>query len=419
MRELKRQVGLGNLHKACRDAISPFLKIRHCGALGAPRCGTVRAIVAFGFTLLAVTTATIASAQEPKPASGQKEAYSPSHTVIVTDRAAPIMASEKTLASVPAGTILSYTKEEGNWLLVPRFNGWLKRDNALPIERGEEHYSNLIKTQPTAAAYHHRGNVRLAIGKLAEAVSDFTETARLEPMSTSPLVNRGIAKTGVGDLAGARADFDRALEIAPADPFALLHRALLSLDENNLAATKADVDKLLQVEPGSFEGLNCRGLIHLREKKDEQAIADFSKAIEIFPQFAGAYLNRGTAYAARAQYEDALKDYASAQQFDPNNIEAFNDAAWLLSTCPVEQVRNPKLAIQLAEQAKTLSPIPDGNLLDTLAAAYAADGQYEQAVKTLEEALKLLPESQRGAPAARLEKYRRKEPHVESSSPAT
>jgi tetratricopeptide (TPR) repeat protein len=346
-------------------------------------------------------------------ADDRKDAYSPSKTVIVTDRAAPIMASEKTLASVPAGTILAYTKEEGNWLLIPRYGGWLKRDNSLPIERGEEHFTQLIKVQPTWAAFHHRGNIRLVRGQFAEAAADFSEAARLEPMLSSPLVNRGIAKTGLEDRAGAKRDFDRALELTPKDPSALLHRAALSLNENNVVSAKTDVETLLEVQPASAEGLDCRGLIHLRENKLEEAIADFSKAIEVFPQYSGAYLNRGTVHYAKRDYEAALKDYASAQQFDPNNVRAFNDAAWLLATCPVETMRNPKLAVQLAEQADAMSDLPVGNFLDTLAAAYAADGRFDDAVEAAEHALKVMPDSEKPGTNARLEKYRQKKMHVE------
>lgn len=327
------------------------------------------------------------------------------------------MASEKTLASVPAGTILVYSKEEGDWLLIPRFGGWLKRGNSLPIELGDEHFTRLIKMQPTSAAFHHRGNVRLALGQLVEASADFSEAARLEPMSSSPLVNRGIAKTGLGDVAGARRDFDRALELSPNDPFALVHRATLSLEENNLPAARTDLEQLLEVDPKSADGFNCRGLIHLRENKLDQALADFSKAIEIFPQYSGAFLNRATVHYARRGYEAALKDYATAQSSDPNNIRAFNDAAWLLATCPVETIRNPKLAIQLAEQADSLADLPAGNYLDTLAAAYAADGRFEEAVETAEHALTILPDNEKAPTSARLEKYRLKQLHIEEPAP--
>jgi len=356
-------------------------------------------------------------AAEPDQGADQKQVYSPSKTVIVTDRAAPIMASEKTLASVPAGTVLVYSKEEGNWLLIPRFGGWLKRDNSLPIEQGEEHFTRLIKKQPSAAAFNNRGMVRLTLDQFADSAADFSEAIRLEPTSTSPYVNRGIAKTGLGDSAGALRDFDRALELSPGDTFARAHRANLHLELNNLKAARADVDELLRLDAKSFDAYNTRGILALRAGKADEAIQDFDKAIEIFPQYSGAYRNRGTVHYAKRDYEAALKDYASAQQFDPNNIRAFNDAAWLLATCPDSSVRNPKLAVQLAEQAQSLTDLPDGVYLDTLAAAYAADGQFDEAIKTAEQALKLLPETEKPATQSRLEKFRQRQIYTEEPAP--
>ena len=349
------------------------------------------------------------------PAVDQKESYSPSKTVIVTDRAAPIMAAEKTLTSVPAGTVVAYSKEDGNWLLIPRYGGWLKRDNSLPIERGEEHFTRLIKMQPSAEAFHHRGDVRLAVGQYAQAAADFTEAARLDPKSSSPLVNRGIAKSHLGDPAGAKRDFADALALHPKDPFALLHRCLLSISENSLEPARADVDLLLEVDPASADAFNCRGLILLQSGKPDEALADFSKAIEIFPQFSGAFLNRATVFCTKQDYEAALKDYSNAQHYDPNNVKAFNDAAWLLATCPVESVRNTKLAIQLAEQSDAITEEPVGTFLDTLAAAYAADGRFDDAIATAEHALKLLPEAEKPATVARLEKYRQKQPYIQDA----
>ncbi|HVJ87171.1 MAG TPA: tetratricopeptide repeat protein, partial [Caulifigura sp.] len=116
---------------------------------------------------------------------------------------------------------------------------------------------------------------------------------------------------------------------------------------------------------------------------------------------------------AKRDYEAALKDYASAQQFDPNNIRAFNDAAWLLATCPVEAIRNPKLAVQLAEQADSLTDVPMGNFLDTLAAAYASDGRFDEAIETADHALKIMPDNEKPATQARLEKYRQKQIYTE------
>jgi tetratricopeptide (TPR) repeat protein len=69
--------------------------------------------------------------------------------------------------------------------------------------------------------------------------------------------------------------------------------------------------------------------------------------------------------------------------------------------------------VQLAEQADALSDLPVGNFLDTLAAAYAADGRFDDAVQAAEHALKIMPDAEKPATAARLEKYRQQKMHIE------
>ncbi|MDX1433579.1 MAG: hypothetical protein R3286_14145, partial [Gammaproteobacteria bacterium] len=70
--------------------------------------------------------------------------------------------------------------------------------------------------------------------------------------------------------------------------------------------------------------------------------------------------------------------------------------AWRLATHPDPSVRAPAQALGLARVADrlTLHRVPE--LLDTLAAAQAANGRYHEAAQTLERALDLAA----GGPAA-------------------
>jgi protein O-mannosyl-transferase len=54
--------------------------------------------------------------------------------------------------------------------------------------------------------------------------------------------------------------------------------------------------------------------------------------------------------------------------------------AWLLATSSDETRRDPPAAIQLAHHACRLTNFENPQLLDTLAAAYAAAGRFDEAV---------------------------------------
>jgi TPR repeat protein len=86
---------------------------------------------------------------------------------------------------------------------------------------------------------------------------------------------------------------------------------------------------------------------------------------------------------------------------DQNYVPALNDLARLLSATKEKTIRNPQQAIALATKAVAAENNPD--YLDTLAAAYFADGQTDKAVETEQKALARNPESETYKKA--MEKY--------------
>ncbi len=86
---------------------------------------------------------------------------------------------------------------------------------------------------------------------------------------------------------------------------------------------------------------------------------------------------------------EAAKWYQKA--VDQNYVPAMNSLALLLATSDEKSVRNPQQAIALATKAVAAENNPD--YLDTLAAAYFADGQTGKAVETEQKALARDPEN--------------------------
>jgi TPR repeat protein len=76
---------------------------------------------------------------------------------------------------------------------------------------------------------------------------------------------------------------------------------------------------------------------------------------------------------------------------DQNYVPAMNDLARLLATTKEKTIRNPQQAIALATKAVASGSNPD--YLNTLAAAYFADGQTDKAVEAEQKALARNPEN--------------------------
>jgi serine/threonine protein kinase/WD40 repeat protein/tetratricopeptide (TPR) repeat protein len=89
-------------------------------------------------------------------------------------------------------------------------------------------------------------------------------------------------------------------------------------------------------------------------------------------------------------------------------LKYFDSLAWRLATSGNEQLQDGPLAVELALRARELAGVDDADALDTLAAAYARAGRFEEAVATQEAALKALPEDSdaRSAWEDRLRLYR-------------
>ena len=77
---------------------------------------------------------------------------------------------------------------------------------------------------------------------------------------------------------------------------------------------------------------------------------------------------------------EAVENYRWMLRVKPGDLSAANNLAWILATHPDQRFRNGAEAVDL------LRPLLggrdcDSNFLDTLAAAYAEAGRFEQARK--------------------------------------
>ncbi len=113
--------------------------------------------------------------------------------------------------------------------------------------------------------------------------------------------------------------------------------------------------------------------------------------------------------SAREDTEARIADLR-AQAEDGDDV-ASNSLAWILATSPFEDLRDGAMAIRLVNQALAKKP-NESIYIDTLAAAYAEVGRWEDAVATQERALGLLPDwwQSRSDYELRLELYRHHKP---------
>jgi TPR repeat protein len=106
--------------------------------------------------------------------------------------------------------------------------------------------------------------------------------------------------------------------------------------------------------------------------------------------------------------DDAQALYWYRKAADQDDIEIQNDVAWTFATSSDAAIRNPAAALEYAHKAvSSEKDHPDPSHLDTLAEAYYANQQLEEAVKTEHQAIALTSSENIAAFQANLERYQR------------
>jgi spermidine synthase len=144
--------------------------------------------------------------------------------------------------------------------------------------------------------------------------------------------------------------------------------------------------RVIELDP-KYEGVYKRTAAALLAiGKPEEAIGHLQKSLQINPNDAGVYISISVAYIKSGNYDLAAENWTRAKQSGPKGVEPYNNPAWLLVTAgdaSTEDINNATI-FALRECEKTGYSEP--RMLDTLAAAYAAAGRFDEAVKTAQKA---------------------------------
>jgi len=145
---------------------------------------------------------------------------------------------------------------------------------------------------------------------------------------------------------------------------------------------------VISMIPEDSEAYNYRGIARAYKKDYNGAIGDYTMALRFRPEYAEAFSNRGFAWVKQGDLARALEDFSRAIELEPPLVDAYNSQAWILATSADKRFRNGKKALDLAKKAVDISETVDS--LDTLSAAYAAAGQFNDAVASQKRVLELM-----------------------------
>ncbi|MBS0205303.1 MAG: hypothetical protein JSS49_20560 [Planctomycetes bacterium] len=258
---------------------------------------------------------------------------------------------------------------------------WIRKSHALTGDQALKYYSDQIQQQPAnPKLWLRRSLIWRELNKPTEAINDATEAIRLDPQSPAGYMHRGLLCRRLSITRQQDTSFDdfsEVIRLHPTDGAAHAWRAY-GWDE------KGDIDN---------------------------AINDYTTAIRLGDKTPSNYFYRGYYSQQNGDFGNAIKDFTEAIRLDQTRGEFYIGLAWLKATCPDEQYRDGRSAVEAAKRACELPFGKGWKCLDTLAAAYAEYGDFENALKTMKQAVSKAPSDRMEAASARLKRYESGLPH--------
>jgi len=258
------------------------------------------------------------------------------------------------------------------------------------VDEAIRDFRKALELWPNQSKDHNNlGKALVQKGRIAEAMDHFQTALRVSPEDPDTESNIGAASLQQGDADEAISHLRRAVEKWPRHAQGHINLGNALLQNREIDAAIAEYEKTLALPFDHAESHYSIGTA-LRQKGDvEEAIVHYRKALELRPDYANAHNNLGNALRQQGRTEEAVHEYEAALKSEPDSILAGNNLAWILATSPNASVRDGAKAVQLAQRANRLSGGSDPIILHTLAAAYAENRQFSEAVNAAQRALEL------------------------------
>ncbi len=257
------------------------------------------------------------------------------------------------------------------------------------VDEGKAEFKQAQQTPNDALGYYNLGFILHQEHMFAEAEAEYRKAIKVWPQYTLAYLWLGRVLAQESKFAEAEEAYSQAMKFLPVSVPAHRELAHVLESQNKFPRAEAEYRSALELEPKDPAVHYHLANMLLKLNKANEAAVHYSKAIELQPNYAEPHYQLAVYLSSRGQVREALAHYQQAVRLKSNWITALNNAAWLLATAKDDSVRSGVDAVALASRAVMLTQTNSADALDTLSAAYAETGRFDEAVKTAEQGIRI------------------------------